>query len=317
MPPGIALSVGSGSNIGAVSIGVGVLSPETIYAVEARFGGERVCLEGIDPAEAPEAGPQPQAGDGWRLLADADGVGPAYRTGIAYDGSSYAELWRLAAQPGEPPPVDFEKEVAVWFGVVTGSICPPIRMDDVVVDTTRALIYPEIVYTGFGGCTDDIHSHAYVVAVERTRLPVGPFAVQLESEDPPAGVIDSRTIVEVDLSVPGSTAGRGEVHPDNSKPLPRDVTPGGFIEPGYPDDYRQSAHCGVEWLGPLNHANWRTDEANSPDWIPAAWRDAIVDGEIRLKVLITTQSEPPKLKATANGQSVSYAATAQEPPGCD
>ena len=126
---------------------------------------------------------------------------------------------------------------------------------------------------------------------------------------------EERTIVEADLSPPGSTAEPGEVHSDNSKPGPRYVTPGGFVEPGYPDDYRQSAHCGLEWLGPLNHANWRTDEADTADWIPDAWRDAIVDGEVRLEVLITT--DPPRLKATANGHSVVYEATADEPPGCD
>ncbi len=55
---------------GVVGIGVGVLEEERIAAIEERFAAEPICLEGIDPAEAPVAGPQPLQGDGWRLLAE-------------------------------------------------------------------------------------------------------------------------------------------------------------------------------------------------------------------------------------------------------
>lgn len=299
-------------NKGVVNVHIGALTAERIATVESRLGGERICLEGADPADVPPEGPQPQSGDGWRLLADADGVGPAYRTGIAYDTESYAELWRITQLAAEPPAVDFESEVAVWFGVVTGSICPPIRMDDVVVDRTQAVVYPAIVYVGFGGCTDDIHPHAYVVALERSRLPNGAFAIDL---DPERAVREERTIVEVDLSRPGATAGPGEVHADNSEPEPRYVEPGDIIEPGYPATYRQSSHCGLEWLGPLNDVSWRTPEAEGSDWIPVAWKPAIENELVTLRILMT--ADPPQLRATANGHSVTYEATPEDAPGCD
>jgi hypothetical protein len=312
----IAISAGSGSNIGAVSIGVRILDAETIAAVEERFAGDRVCLEGLDPAHAPVEGPQQQSGNGWRLLADEDETGWQYRTGIAYDEASYEALWLEAGISTDKPPVDFASEVVIWFGAVHGSSCPRLRLDGVVSDQERGLVHSEITKLDFGACTADAIPHAYVVAFARERLPVGPFAVQLQSEDPPRGVLgEERTIVEVDLSAPGSTAGPREVHHDNSEPEQDHAMPGDIIETGFPRDYRQSVHCGLEWLGPLNDVNWRTDDADAADWIPDLWQEAIVDGEIRLELLMTT--DPPKLKATANGHSITYDATADEPPGCD
>ena len=314
--PDIASSAGSGTNKGVVSIGVGVLTPERIAAVETRFAGEHVCLEGMDPANAPKEGPQPQAGDGWRLLVDKDEFGQTYRTGIAYDEASYAALWDEIGLWSERPAVDFQQEVVIWFGAVHGSSCPRIRLDDVLVDRERALVYADIVDLDVAGvCTSDAIPHAYLVALERAKLPRGRFAIQLDADGPPGGVPEERTIVEVDLSEPGSVARSGDVHPDDSEPEPYTVGPGDIIEPGFETRYRQSVHCGLEWLGPLNDVNFRTSEADGVDWLPAPWRDAVVDGQIVLEVLLTT--DPPRLEATANGRTVVYEATGVEPPGCD
>ncbi|MBA2632151.1 MAG: hypothetical protein H0U86_04000, partial [Chloroflexi bacterium] len=117
---------------GVVVIGIGVLEEERIAAVEERFAGQPICIEGADPADVPAAGPQPQQGNGWRLLAAERGVGQSYRTGIASDQASYETLWTDVGLPGEPPPVDFESEVVIWFGAVYGSGCENLRLDDVV-----------------------------------------------------------------------------------------------------------------------------------------------------------------------------------------
>jgi hypothetical protein len=300
---------------GLVSIGIGPLTPERVAPVEEHFAGERVCLEGVDPALLPPDGPQPAAGDGWRLLADADGVGPAYRTGIAYDDASYAQLWDSARLDNDRPSVDFDSEVAIWFGAVTGSSCPNIRLDNVFVNPDLAVVYAEIVNLDYGGCTADIHSHAYVVALERARLPAAPFAIQLNADGPPRGAPEERTVVDVDLSEPGSIAQPGEVHGDNTPPEPYFVGPGDFIEDGYPTDYRQSTLCGLEWLGPLNDVYWRTEKANQADWIPTEWVEVIDDGHMILEVVLTVN--PPRLEAKANRHTVVYFATVKHPPGCD
>jgi len=311
----IHVSMGTYVTKGVVSIGLGILKPELVALAEDLFGGERVCLSGMDPAQAPVEGPQQIAGDGWRLLADADGVGPAYRTGIAYDDASYDQLRDTARLDSDRPAVDFESEVAIWFGAVTGSSCPNIRLDDVVVNHDRAVVYAEIVNLDFGACTADIHSHAYVVALERARLPSGPFAIQLNADGPPRGAPEERTVVDVDLSQPWSIAQPGEVHGDTTPPEPHFVGPGDIIENGFPADYRQSVLCGMEWLGPLNDVDWRTDAAaGEPDRIPVEWSDSVVDGQIVLRVLLTV--DPPRLEATANGHSVTYEPTVDQPPLC-
>lgn len=206
---------------GVVGIGVGVLEPERIAAVEEHFAGEPICIEGADPKDVPAAGPQPGHGDGWRLLADEQGIGQAYRTGIATDRASYEQLWTDVGLSGELPLVDFETEVAIWFGAVYGSSCPTIRLDDVVVDQERAIVHAEIVLIGgLRICTSDANPHAYVAAVKRARLPSGPFAIQLASHDPPAAAPEERTVVDVDLSPPGAVAAPGDVHPDPALPEP-------------------------------------------------------------------------------------------------
>jgi len=312
---GASHSSGIYPNKGVVSIDLAVLKPELVALAEQEFGSDPVCLNGMDPADAPVEGPQPQAGNGWRLLADEDLTGEPYRTGIAFDDDSYIEVWAEARLEGERPPVDFESEVVIWFGAVHGSSCPRLRLDHVAVAVERSIVHSVITYLDTGMCTGDARPHAYVVALERSRLPQGPFSIQLDSADPPRGAIDSRTIVEVDLSTPGAIAQPGAIHPDTSDPGPQFLGPGDFVEDGFPADYRQSTHCGLEWLGPLNDVNWRTEAADGqPDWIPTQWNDS-TDETIELRILLTTG--PPLIKATANRHSVIYEATSDQPPGCD
>ena len=77
----------------------------------------------------------------------------------------------------------------MWFGAVYGSTCP-IRLDDVAVVTDHepALVHAvTVVPGGTGACTADANPHAYVVAIERERLPAGPFAIQLGPPTRPPG----------------------------------------------------------------------------------------------------------------------------------
>jgi hypothetical protein len=304
---------------GVVGVGIGVLEEERIAAVQERFAGERVCIEGADPANVPPEGPQPQQGHGWRLLADEQGAGQPYRTGIATDQASYGRLWDAIGLTGDRPRVDFESELVVWFGAVFGSSCPNLRLDDVVVDRERSLVHAEIVLVGVpAACTADANPHAYVIALARARLPSGPFAIQLGAEGPPAGVPEERTLVDVDLSEPGAVAGPGEVHGDPSLPEPHVHESGSVIEPGFAEPYRLSVHCGIEWLGVLNNVAWRTDAGNgAADFIPPAWLPVVDRGQaIELSIIMRAGPEPI-ITATANGHSVVYRPTTESPPGCD
>lgn len=318
---GATLEVSSWISVqqGVVGIGLGVLRAERIAQVVELFGDAPVCIEGLDPADVPAAGPQQAEGHGWRLLADEAGAGEPYRTGIAFDEASYESLWRDAGVTADRPPVDFASSVVIWFGAVYGSSCPDLRLDDVVVDERRAIVHAEIVHTEPGmACTGDANPRAYVVELQRERLPRGPFWIQLGPEDPPSGVPEERTIVAVDLSAAGAVAEPNQVHPDGRVPEPVTVTSGGIIEPGFAAQYRMSVHCGIEWLGELNSVAWRTDvPAGSQDFVPAEW-EPVVDAGQQIDLLLLMETGPePRITATANGHSVIYHATADTPPGCD
>jgi hypothetical protein len=300
---------------GVVEAGLGILEPGRVAALAARFPGEPICVDGIDPADAPAPGPQATGGDGWRLLAHAEGEGPAYRTGIAWDAASYAALWAAAGLQGAPVPVDFETEVAIWFGSVTGSSCPDLRLDGVVVDRERSLVHADLVLLGATACTADIFPQTYVVALGRARLPRGPFAIQLNAEDPPAGAPEERTVVGVDLSHPEAVAGPGDVHADPAlvDPPPQAATPGDIVETGYETRFRFPVACGAAWIGPLNDTWWRTrDPAAADGTLPVEWQARIArDGTLTATILVET--DPARLRVTAGGRAIDYAAVPGEP----
>jgi hypothetical protein len=206
--------VGGGHSVpaGLVQVWAGELDEEHLAPL-ADLAGPRLCVEGVDSDEVIRDGPQPTEGDGWRLLG-AEHSGMTYRTGVATTQEQYAGLWTESGVSGDPPAVDFDREIVIWFGAVYGSGCE-VRLDDVSIDAAQRLIYADLVVPGVHqGCPDDANPAAYVVAVERDRLPEGGFAVQLGPDDPPSGVPEERTLVDVDLRSPGSTAQDDEIHVD-------------------------------------------------------------------------------------------------------
>jgi hypothetical protein len=322
MRDGVPEVMGSGirPNYGVVDIFAGVLKPETVAAVNAKFAGERVCIEGIDPADAPAEGPQPQAGDGWRLLADEDEVGGPYRTGLAADQTALEVLWEAIGLATAMPEVDFQREVVVWFGAVHGSSCPRLRLDGVVADAEQALLYAEITSFELGACTADAIGHAYVVAVERSKLPKGRFTIQLEGGERPAGVIaEELTIVDADLTVPGAKLSDGRLH-SAAPPLEESrVEPGGFIEPDVePQRYRLSVACGIEWLGELNGWDWRTNvPAGEASFVPPEWRSELEPGGT-IDLALTLHVDPePAIEALAGSHTVIYHPSAAAAPTCE
>ncbi len=320
------LVLGSSTDIikGVVELFIGPLEPERVAEVERRFAGKRVCIDGVDPSTLPSPGPQPQAGDGWRLLGHRK-VGAPYRTGIAADRPSFKALWRRIGMPGRAPVVDFEREVAVWFGAVYGSSCPRLRMDDVVVDADAAIIHPTLVtLDALGGCTDDANGHAFVVALERDRLPAPPFRIQLSADDPPLGATKEITVVDADLRVPGSVPGPGEVRTQRPPQNQRYLRSGDIMETAFPDDFLLDTRCGVEWLGRLNHIWWRTEVPSGVTaWVPEAWRSSVrPDGSLPVRVLLREASDPavtdgqPRAEVTANDETLIYHASMEAAPSC-
>ena len=301
--------IGVGGSVirGMAYLHVGTLTEKLRRAIERRFSGEPLCVSARDPAKLPAPGPQPDGGEGWRLLADQDGGGGSWwPVGLAADAEGLPALWEFLDAP--LPEVDFEKHVVISFGVGYSGSCPDIRLDDVVVD--GAVVHPEIVNLSKEvACTADYNPRTYVVALERSRLPSGPFAVQLEAETPSKP--EERLLVDADLSTPAAVPEPGAVRPDASlpEPTPPELT---HASPGESWSHRLDARCGIEWLGIVNGYPWRTNEAMPEEWESAVGTDGAV--EVRAKLRVEPETA---IEAELGGKTVVYKPTADEIPDCD
>jgi hypothetical protein len=179
-----------------VQLELGVVDAETLAALGEHFPADALCVEGPSPDEIVPEGPQPQSGQGWRLLADEPGVGTVWDTSAAFDQAGYEALWRTLGLDGELPAVDFADEIVLHFGPAVSSSCPNIRLDGLLIEGD--LVLPDIVQPGVQppACTADANPHTYLVAVERPALPPVPFRVQLEPEPCPGCAGTDVTVVE-------------------------------------------------------------------------------------------------------------------------
>lgn len=311
---------------GFLELDLGVIDDGTEERLADEFSGERVCLNVPDPATIVAPGEQPTSGEGWRLLAADRDAGVPFMTGIATDTSQLANVWQQLSLAGEPPAVDFEAEIVVWFGIGYGGSCPERRLDDVVVvtanDSDLAVVFPVVVDpTNPVACTADLAGGwGFVTAVQRDRLPSGPFIVQLQAEGAATGGDAERTRVNADLSVPGATATDAQIAGIGRDPSDSIVRDGAIIEPGFPTEYAIYVHCGVAQLGTLNDIVWVSTGRESPSAVqttPPAWAPFEDERqEITVEVLLE-EGDPPTITATLEGTSVTYVPGDPSDDGCD
>jgi len=305
-----AIGVGGSVAWGVAYLEVGVLTEELRREIARRFSGAPLCVDGRDPATVPAPGPQPSGGDGWLLLADEGSGGDNWRVGLATDAAGLAKEWAELGLAAPLPEVDFGEHVVVSFGTSHGSSCPDIRLDDVVVD--GAVVYPEIVnLTTNLICTDDYYPYTYVVALERSRLPSGPFVIQSEAKLWSNSKPEERLIVDVDLSAPGAVAGPDEARHDAG--LPEPTPPEQWdIWPDDPWPHLLDARCGIEWLGKVDGYAWRTDEPMPEEW------GGSLDADGALNVTATLRVDPETvIEAELGGKTVVYKPTVEEMAECD
>lgn len=259
---------------GLVSVSGVVPAAQTEAALRA-FAGEPLCVDAVDAAAIAPEGAQPDGGDGWRLLGEEDGAGAPYRTDVATTDTQLAALWQESGLSGTAPGVDWQREIVVWWGAVGSTGCP-VRLDDVVLDGTT--LHGRLVVPGAGpgtACLADALPHSFVVAVERTALPAGPFEVQLGADAPPPGAPDERTVVDVDLSSPGAVAADGQIHRDRDAGAPEPV-----VEDGYDGTPPQGARyvwnprpqCRGTVIGPIDGSLWRLADGE-PRWAADAGQE--------------------------------------------
>lgn len=247
----------------------GVPATPQAEATLEQYSGEPICVDVVDPSQVVPEGPQQTEGAGWRLLGHAEGAGEVYRTDVATTDAQLATLWAESGLGGDPPAIDWETEIAVWFGAVYGSGCP-VRLDGVMAEA--GTLHAVLVIPGSGpdtACNADANPHSFVVAVQRSVLPEGPFQVQLGATAPPPGAPEERTIVDVDLTAPGSTATDAQVHrdPDTGAQEPE------LIADGYdhlPDQgvryvWHTRPECDGIVLGPIDASLWRLADGEA-EW---------------------------------------------------
>lgn len=302
---------------GWVSLELSALTADVEAALEP-FAGRPLCADVMPPVDAVPDGDQPAAGPGWRLLGEGL-TGESYRTGVATTPDQLAGLWLMAGLEGEPPAMDFATEIAIWFGAVYGSSCP-IRMDHVLV--VGEVVHGDFVVPGSPmACTGDANPHAYVVALERDRLPAGPFMVQLRADDPPPGVPEERTVVDVDLSAPGATATDEQIHPDQAlldrADQPQGVRAGEWLEVGWPNTVELVADgtCLADWVGEFNQVVWVPDQPGAQ--VSETWREAADanGGVLHVEGLMT--ESPTTFTLEFGGESVELRpARSSDPSGC-
>jgi hypothetical protein len=183
----MGIQAGSANRVwdGLLEIDVPILDQPTMDAVREVFAGDldAICVTGADPATVPPDGPQPTSGDGWQLLADQTQRGAPFSVHVAVNTEEYESLWASLTLDGEPPPVDFATQIVIHFGAVYSGSCPEIRLDGVNFDLDRSLVTAAVVQLGGNRvCTADANSRAYVVAVDKSRLPGVPFVVSLQPD---------------------------------------------------------------------------------------------------------------------------------------
>lgn len=246
----------------------GVAADPAAEAALAPFAGQPVCLDGLRDGAAPTPIEQTDGGEGWRLLGEAR-TGEAYRTGVATTDEQLAALWQEAGLPGAAPAVDWETEIAVWFGDAVSGSCPTRLVDVLVTDATLHGDFRFASGETEAVCTSDANPHAYVVAVERAMLPVGPFVVQLGDWEPFPGTPGVRTEVDVDLSAPGSVATAEQIRTDAGTPPAEPL----LIEDGRPDLPANGARyvwhprpeCDGVVIGPFGGDLWRLADGEA-EW---------------------------------------------------
>ena len=202
LPEGMAVAY-THVKSGTIDVWVGKVTEQDRELLAPLIDRYPLCAAGLVGDLIGEAGPQQTSGDGWRLLAQAEG-GLGRQPRVITTATELEELWADFGLGDELPIVDWQEDIVVAFEIGFGSSCPHTRFEGLAKDGNqiRAIIIdPSLLKPGstHAACTDDYNARTYVVTVERSFLPAPPFTIKSmygEPLDIPA---------DVDLREPGTT----------------------------------------------------------------------------------------------------------------
>jgi hypothetical protein len=137
---------------------------------------------------------QPQGGDGWQLLARQRGIGDQNAAHLIDDQPGLNAAWKALLLRTDQPSVDFGRSVVAWLTPV-GTIACPSRLDEIRFDPARRVVDGSFSLGLTMGCRSPAVSDAFLVAIDRDRLPEAPYQLRILGPDP-GGVANGQVVVE-------------------------------------------------------------------------------------------------------------------------
>jgi hypothetical protein len=137
---------------------------------------------------------QPPTGDGWQVLARQRGIGDRNAAHLIHDQAGLDAAWKALLLRSDPPRVDFTRSVVAWLTPV-GTIACPSRLDEIRFDSAQRLVDGSFSLGLTMGCRSPAVSDAFLVAIDRDRLPEAPYQIRILGPDP-GGVANGQVVVE-------------------------------------------------------------------------------------------------------------------------
>ena len=135
---------------------------------------------------------QPTNGDGWRLLGMQRGLGDPGTIDSLLDSAALEAAFAFLHLA--PPPPDALGSPAFLFTGV-GTVGCPARFDGVRFDPAARVVTATIAVRLVFDCDPSRVPESFIVAIDRERLPSGPFRIRLEDSL-------SRATSEIDVDLP-------------------------------------------------------------------------------------------------------------------
>ena len=133
---------------------------------------------------AADASRQPTSGSGWRIIGYQRATGVRGTVARLADQAALDNAWQTLGFDGSPGPFDFDRADVFWF-VSTGTIGCPSHFGGVQIDLARRVVSAIFTLAFTSGCDDHAVPDAFIVAIDRSRLPSAPFVVELSDPPPP------------------------------------------------------------------------------------------------------------------------------------
>ena len=133
---------------------------------------------------AADASRQPTSGSGWQIIGYQRATGVRGTVQQLADQTALDNAWQTLGFDGSPGPFDFDRSDVFWF-VSTGTIGCPSHFGGVQIDFARRVASAIFTLALTSGCDDHPVPDAFIVAIDRSRLPPAPFTVELSDPPPP------------------------------------------------------------------------------------------------------------------------------------